>query len=352
MRWNFLFGLIACSLSLSAQTIGRATVFNFLNSSPTPQLTALGGVNVSDPSPDIGLAENNPALLRSSMHAQLGTSFARLPSGINAWNLALGYLHPKTQTRFLWSLAYLDYGSITETDAAGNSYGSIRPRDWYMQVSAAHDYAGHWTGGASLKFISSNYGLYRSNGIAVDVGLLYRDSVSQWMAGLLVRNMGTQLRKYDGTDPGDLPFDLQLGISKKLAHAPFAFSFTAHHLHQFALTYNDTAFNNENGWPNAGKGFTLDKLFRHFVLATTVFLGDRVTLTAGYNHLRRQELSLGRGGNGLTGFSLGAAVVLDKMQIRFSRSQYMNRLSLNQFGLNLPLNKYFGLGKWGDRVGW
>lgn len=337
-------------MPVAAQTIGGNTVFNFLNLPNTPQLTALGSINTSQVSNDVGLAFNNPALLQPSMHSQMNAVFNGFYSGISSYHLSLGYHSQKLNTNFLWGVNYLNYGSTQQTDAAGNLLGTFRPTDWVMQVSASRSYLDKWNYGASLKFISSNYGQYRSNGVAVDVGVLYHDTASLFSASLLARNMGTQLKKYDGTDPGDLPFDLQVGITKRLANAPFGFSVTAHHLHRFDIAYKDTLFNNENGFENGGG--TADKLFRHFVFATTVYLGDKVEVTAGYNHLRRQELNIGKGGNGLNGFSLGAALILDKLQVRYSRAHYQNNSGYNQFGLNMVLNKYFGLGKWGEKIGW
>ena len=111
-----------------------------------------------------------------------------------------------------------------------------------------------------------------------------------------------------------------MGISTRLENAPFGFSFTAYHLHRFDISYNDTSFNNDNGFDNVGGGkFSFDRLFRHFVFATTIYLGDKVEVTAGYNHLRRKELNIGAGGNGLNGFSLGAGLIFEKLQVRFSR---------------------------------
>jgi hypothetical protein len=341
------------SLSLHAQTLGGTTVFNFLKVPNTPQLSALGGINVSQISNDIGLAFNNPALLTPAMHSQMNAVFNDFYSGITSYHLSLGYRHEKLNTNFLWGLNYFNYGSTDQTDAAGNMLGKFRPTDWVMQVSASRSYLEKWNYGATIKFISSNYGQYRSNGIAVDVGVLYHDSSKLFSASLLAKNMGSQLKKYDGTDPGDLPFDLQVGLTKRLANAPFGFSITAHHLHQFNISYNDTIFNNENSFDNGSdKKFTFDKFFRHIVIATTIYLGDKVEVTAGYNHLRRKELNIGSGGNGLNGFSLGAALILDKLQVRYARAHYQNNTGYNQFGLNMTLNKYFGLGKFGQKIKW
>jgi hypothetical protein len=185
------------------------------------------------------------------------------------------------------------------------------------------------------------------------VGLLYHDTSSLFSASILAKNMGTQLKTYEGTEPNDLPFDLQVGVSKRLENSPFGFSFTAHHLHQFDIRYNDTDFNDANGFGNGSdKKFTFDKLFRHVVVAANVYLGDKVEITAGYNYLRRKELNIGNTGNGLNGFSMGAALVLPKLQVRIARSQYQRTTAYTQFGLSLTLNQYLGLGKFGKKIGW
>lgn len=328
-------------------------MFNFLKLPNTPQLTALGGINVSQISNDVGLSFNNPALLKPSMHSQMNAVFNNFYGGIKAYHLSVGYHHPKLNTNFSWGLNYFSYGNIRETDASGNLLGRFRPTDWVMQVSASRSYLEKWSYGATLKFISSNYGQYRSNGMAIDVGLLYTDTSKLFSAAVLVKHLGFQLKKYNGTDADDLPFDLQIGLTKRLENAPFSFSVTANRLHQFNIQYNDSTFNNDNDFANGSyKKFSFDKLFRHFVFATTIYAGDKIEIIAAYNHLRRKELNIGNSGNGLNGFSLGAGVILSKLQIRYARAYYQNSTACNQLGLNLKLNEYFGLGKFGDRISW
>jgi hypothetical protein len=337
----------------SAQTLGGNSVFNFLKLSNTPQLTALGGVNISQPSDDVGLAFNNPALLKPAMHTQLNTVFNSFYAGISVYHLSMALRNEKLKTNFSWGLNYFNYGSTTETDAAGNIIGKFRPVDFVLQCSASRSYLEKWNFGATLKFINSSYAQYHSNGLAIDAGLIYQDSAKLFTAAVEVKNLGFQLKKYDGTDPDELPFDLQAGITKRLQNAPFSFSLTAQRIHQFDIIYNDTSFNNENGFSNSSnKKFSFDKLLNHFILATTVYLGDKVEVQAGYNFLRRKELSIGNGGNGLNGFSMGAGVSLGKITVRYARAYYQSNTALNQFGLNIKLNEYFGLGKFGQKIGW
>ena len=287
------------------------------------------------------------------MHTQMNAVFNNFYAGINAYHLSFGYTHEKLKTNFGWGLTFFDYGKISEADVSGNILGIMKPNDWVMQLSASRGYLQKWNYGTSVKFISSNYGMYRSNGIAIDIGVLYSDTANLLSASLVAKNMGYQLKKYAGTEAEELPFDLQAGITKKLKNAPLSFSLTAHHLHQFDTRYNDTLFNNENGFDldKSGK-FTLDKIFRHFVFAAQIFPVQQIEITVGYNHLRRQELNISNTTNGLNGISMGVGLVVNKLQVRYARTHYQNNTGYNQLGLNLQLNEHFGLGKFGERIGW
>lgn len=353
MRSTPIILSILFSSTLFAQTIGGSSVFNFLKLPNTPQLTALGGTNVSVTSADVGLAVNNPALLTKEMHTQMNAVFNSFYAGINAYHLSFAYRHEKLETNFAWGLTYFDYGKISETDPSGNILGLVRPNDWVMQLSASRSYLQKWNYGASFKFISSNYGIYRANGVALDVGVLYTDTANLFSASLVAKNMGYQLKKYAGTEAEELPFDLQLGMTKKLKNAPLSFSFAAHHLHQFDIRYNDTVFNNENSFGiNRDGKFTFDKVFRHFVFAAQIFPVPQIEVSLGYNHLRRQELNISNTTNGLNGFSMGVGLLVKKLQVRYARTHYQNNTGYNQLGLNLQLNEHFGLGKFGERIGW
>lgn len=339
---------------VEAQTLGGNSVYNFLKLSNTPQLTGLGGINISNQTNDIGLAFQNPALLRPSMHTQANLVFNSMYGGIKNYHLQAGFYREPLKTNFAFGVNYFAYGSMPETDVAGNILGNFRATDYVIQASASRQYGEHWFYGATLKFIHSNYGRYRSSGIAMDLGVSFLDTVQLIQASLVAKNMGTQLRTYTNSGPDDLPFDLQLGISKKLANAPLQFSLTANQLHRFDIRYNDTAFNNENGFDQGtgSKKFTFDKLFRHIVLSAQLMIDKKVEVSLGYNHLRRKELNIGNASNGLNGFSLGVGVLLKKLQIRYARTYYQNNSAYNQFGLNIELNDYFGLGKLGSRIGW
>ncbi len=352
VRLILVFFFLANGKLLMAQTSGGQNAYNFLRFPGSPQVAALGGVNLTNQNHDLSLAFQNPAQLDAAMHTQMVANFNSLYNGVSNLHWMQAYRNTKLKTNFAASIFYFNYGNIVQTDASGNILGELRPRDFTLQISASREYLSRWQYGVTLKYFASNYGQYRSSAIAGDVGVLYRDTANQLRVAVVATNMGGQLKRYSPAEPEELPFDLQFGISKRLAKAPVQFSFTAHHLHRFDIFYNDTVFNNENGIRNDKRKFTVNKLFQHFIFSTQLLIGNRVEVTAGYNFLRRSELRINNAPNGLIGFTLGAGVILPKLQLRYARSYFQNSTAYNQIGINLQLNEYFGLGKWGEKIGW
>ncbi|MGZ5248426.1 MAG: hypothetical protein ACXWCR_15070, partial [Flavitalea sp.] len=181
-------------------------------------------------------------------------------------------------------------------------------------------------------------GIYQSNAIAMDAGIHYADSTG-WQVSLLLKNMGTQLKTYAGTEKDGLPFDIQFGVSRQLNKAPIRFSLTAHQLYNFNILYNDTSFNNQNGIENSNS--FLVKTLNHLVIGVQVFPSKNLELSAGYNFLRRSELRIANGSNGLAGFSMGAGLLFKKFNFRYARSMFQKNIASNQLGINLLMSEYF-----------
>ena len=333
----FLAFVLLLRTSAGAQTLGGDASFSFLNLPLSPQLSALGGINLSVPSRDLSLAAYQPGQLRPDLHGQLIASFQSLQAGIRQLHAAGAYHHERWNTDFAGGIQYVHYGETAQTDPAGNILGSFQPRDYLVYLSASRSYQERWRYGLTLKYVQSQYGIYNASGIMADVGIRYADTANLLQVGFLAKNMGAMINSYAGSGE-DLPFDLQLGITKRLRGAPLQFSLTAQRLHQFDILYRDTSFNNDNfGDPGSNGFFT--KLFRHFVFAAQGFVGDKVELTVGYNVLRQAELSIQNTSNGLTGFSYGVGVTLPRLQIRYAGAYYQQGMATHQFGVNVDLSK-------------
>ncbi|WP_026751472.1 type IX secretion system protein PorQ [Sediminibacterium sp. C3] len=329
---KILLLFIFIATELKAQTLGGNAVYNFLTQPGGAQIAALGGTNISHQSNDVSLGLSNPALLRSTMHHQVATSFNGFLAGINNYSAVTAF----SQSSLNWGagVQFLDYGSITQTDASGTVFGSIRPRDFAIHLMASKQYRERFYIGTTLKFIQSNYGPFQSSGIAVDVGLTYQDTANQWQAAFQVKNMGTQISTYGGGMKEELPFDVQAGISKRLANAPIQFSLTAHNLHRLRILYNDTTFNSSEG--DLRIAGILQKTFAHLILSAQIYIGDKVEATLGYNFLRRQDLNVFNSASGLNGLTAGAGFLHKKLHVRYATGFYQQRV-FHQFTLNLSL---------------
>jgi hypothetical protein len=335
--------ILCCRCLCFAQVLGGKSVFPFLDLPAAPQLTALGSMNVSQQLNDASLALANPALLRPSMHGHLQVNFTSYFADVKYGHAMLGYYADKLQTAFAGSVQYVHYGTLTQTDAAGNVQGTFNPTDIAWQLSASRQYLERWHYGINLKYIHSRYQQYGASGLAADVGITYQDTARQLQIGLVARNMGAQLGTYVTGNREPLPFDLQIGVSRRLQHLPLQLSATIHHLYQFDIRYADPALEDEgvisNGDTTRTGSKTFDKLFRHVVLAAQWEIGHYVELTVSYNHLRRQELAVA-GQQGLGGFGAGIGIITRKLQLRYARSWYQRSAAFNQLGINLPLQQW------------
>ncbi len=329
--------LLFAAYDAESQTLGGNAVFNFLSQPNTAQLAALGSINVSSISNDVGLAFSNPSLLRDSMHQQISSSFYSFAEGVKQYGFHTALHLNNIQSNLGIGVQFLDYGTITQTDASGNILGNFRPSDYVVQLMYSKSYKENWWVGVTSKFINSNYGMYRSSGLAFDVGLAYYEKDNQLQVSIVAKNMGRQLKSYNGSGTKEeLPFDLQAGVTKRLLNAPLQFSITAHHLHRFDVFYNDTLFNVQEGDTRFGANNTFQKLMAHLVFSTDIFLSNQFQITAALNLMRRQSLNAYNITNGLNGFSLGFGVLLNKLQIRYATGFYQQNL-FHQVSLNFNL---------------
>ena len=92
-------------------------------------------------------------------------------------------------------------------------------------------------------------------------------TASCFLQGLVIKNAGYQVTSYAGEPHQKLPFEIQAGISQRLAHAPFRFSLTLSHLEKFDLTYQYQQPVTSEETETQTSEFT-ENLMRHVVIGT------------------------------------------------------------------------------------
>ena len=341
-----------------AQVTGGQSAFEYLTLSNAPHVSALGGISVANPDNDIAFALQNPAMMRPGMHNELELVYNNYYAGINIMNLQYGYNAPKINTAFFFGVQYLNYGAFPETNSVGNVIGDFHAVDYALTLGASRSYLEHWRYGADIKWAGSALYQYKGSAALVDVGVNYFDTASLFDIGIVAKNMGVMIKKYaPGTPSEPVPFDLQLGASKKFKHLPLRLIVTAQHIYEWNIRYDNPAdLTNTNSLgttdtaSDKGSHFG-DKLFRHFIFGAELTLAKRITITASYNDLERKELAL-QTDPGLAGFAFGAGINLNKFQIHYARSYYYISGAYNEISITMSLNKLFGLNQLGEKIGW
>ena len=327
--------------SLSAQ-IGGRHVYDFLNLSTGPAITALGGVNVSVIEDDVNFANQNPALCTDSMDNHLSLSYTDYLADIGFGYAGYSKTIPNLGS-FHTGIHFVNYGEFQEADALGNRLGTFNAYDLAWVIGGSRQ-LGRFRYGTQGKVISSQLAPgFSSLGFAADLGGSYLAKNRLFSAGLVIRNMGFQISPYADTDLREsLPTQIIIGISNRLKYMPFRFSITAIHLEQAQLVFEDPDRPVEfdlNGNEIDDSPSSLDKVFRHLVFGGEFLLGNAMRIRVGYNHMRRQELrSINRGG--MTGFSLGTAIRLKRIHFDYGFGSYgLNGLfHTHQFGIGINFN--------------
>ena len=179
----------------------------------------------------------------------------------------------------------------------------------------------------------------------------YHNPVSLFSAALVVKNIGTQIKPYYDNNYEPLPFEIQFGISQKLAHAPFRVSLLAQHLEKFKLTYDmpeeesesSLMFDNEYSSGNEFEEYA-DMFLRHFVVGVEFMPMKNFYFNIGYNHQRRKELQI-IDKPGLVGFSWGFGLKISKFHISYGRASYHLAGASNHFSISTRFSDYYRKGR-------
>jgi len=337
-RYLLLF-LLFFYQSIQAQ-IGGDNTYEFLNLPQSARLTAMGGIQLSIVDEDVNLATQNPALYNPKMHHQLSVGTVAYLADINYGNIGFArYLDSLDMTAGI-NLQYIDYGDFQQTDVTGQVIGSFTGGEYALSVGVGKQ-EGRWSYGTNLKIIYSSIIEYSSLGILADIGGTYYNPEKEFTTSLVLKNIGRQLTTYTPEHQEPMPFDIQLGVSKRLKHLPFRYSITAHNLHRWNIRYEDPNQQQDNslfGQDTIEQNYIGDKIFRHLILGGEFYFGKNVQIRLGYNHLRRQELRLEYRG-GLVGFSFGAAIRIKRFRIEYGRANYHLADGSHHLSIGINLNE-------------
>lgn len=340
-------GMLSFLAAMAVAQVGGNNTYEFLNLPISARVSALGGNVLATRDGDLNMAIVNPSLLTDSMDNNLTLSYINYFADVNYGYAAYAKTFKKIPGVFSAGIQYLDYGKFTRADEIGNTDGTFSANETCLNLSYARSVLdSNLTVGATLKTIYSNLDGYTSIGNALDFGATYVRPKHGFGVALVIKNAGRQWKTYSGMQE-KLPFEVQIGISKKPKHIPFRLSVVYENLEKWDLTYVDPANPPATTDPLTGDPIKQnkykvfgDKLMRHVVIGGEFIITKNFFLRGGYNYQHRKELMVAEK-RGMSGFSFGFGFRVYKFHFSYARAVYALAGASNNFSMSFDLNSFY-----------
>lgn len=344
----FLLVLIPVLALKANGQLGGTSTYAFLNLTHSARVASLGGKVVSIPDDDLNLSYHNPSALNEEMANHLVLNYVNYFSDINYGYVSYARSYEGIGN-FAVGLNYMNYGKFIGADHLGNLTGEFRAAEYSLNLIWSRSIDSLIRIGVNLKPVYSALESYHSFGLLTDIGITYTSRTDLFSAGLVLRNAGLQVKPYHPGNREPVPFEILLGMSQKLKHAPFRFSVVAHNLQKPVLSYDDPSESSGEFDPISGDPIPqnkweklADNLMRHVILGVEFTPLDNFYLRAGYNYQRRQELKISTR-TAMVGFSWGFGLRISKFHLSYGRASYHLAGASNHFSILTDLSSFSGL---------
>lgn len=338
-RLFITFLLLFCTVSYSQ--IGGKSVYEFLNLVTSPRQAALGGKVLTIYDEDVNQAHFNPATINPDMDNHLSLNYGSYFGEVTYGTAAYAYTYDRHVQTFHAGVNYVNYGKFDGYDENGQETSSFTGSE--MALSFGYSYNVPFTNfyfGANGKLISSTLESYSSFGAAVDLGFLFIDEPNDINWALVVRNVGTQITTYSGTQE-KLPFEIMAGVSQEVENVPIRWHLTFENLQQWKIAFSNPnrAIGSIDGDPTPEKVGFFNNALRHVVFGAELFPKKGFNLRLGYNFRRAEELRIVDQRN-FSGISLGFGLKMGKLKFNYAYSRYTLAGNTSLFGLTIDFSDH------------
>ena len=303
------------------QPTGDLSSFQFLQLEPSARAAALGGAMVAVADGDPNALFYNPATPGTVAERSATLSYLNHLADMNAGTVAYSHTASTLGTTLSGGIRFASWGEFQRRDAYGEPTGTFRASDAALTLGASRGVGERLRYGANLHLLHAQIDRARATAVAVDVGGLYRWPAYGMSVGAALRNAGTALDGY-GDRSTPLPLDLQVGVSKRLAHLPLLLTVAA-----YDLTNLSTGVRG---------GTTFDHVLGHLIMGAEMRPGDVLRLRVGYNHRRSRELALTDRFD-FAGVGLGFGIHLGRIAVDYAYNSWSSLGGLHQFTVRARL---------------
>lgn len=319
------------------------TSYNSLNLNSSSRILSMGGEVISVVDNDLSLALVSPSLLNEGMDKQISFNFVDYVSDINF--ISFHFAKKMKNNLMIFSgIDAVNYGVFNGVDEIGNVNSTFNASQQIATLGMSKYLGKDFTIGSNVRLLNSSLESYHSVVLSSNISTTYNNKERSFTSTLLLKNIGRPIKSYT-SEKEELPFEIQLGLSKSLKHLPFRYSLVLHHLNIYDISndYNlNTIYDPVTNQLIVKEETVAKKLLRHVILGAELNpFKKSLYLRAGFNFQRREDLKLTSSFN-MSGFSFGLGFSIKKIQINYARSAYHSSSMINSFSIVTNLSN-FGL---------
>ncbi len=336
MNKNIFTFFLILLFETSFGQIGGKSVYQFLSLVTSPRQAALGGKVLTIYDDDVNQGIYNPASINPEMDNHLSVNYGSYFGEVTYGTAAYAYTYDRHIQTFHAGVNYVNYGKFDGYDANGQQTNTFTGSEIALSFGYAYNLPyTNWHLGTNAKLISSTLESYQSYGAAIDLGATYLDLDNDINFSLVLRNIGTQIKTYSGTNE-KIPFEIIAGLSQELQNVPIRWHLTLDNLQQWQIAYANPnrATATIEGEPIPEKISFIGNAVRHVIIGIELFPKKPLNLRFGYNFRRAEELSVLDQRN-FSGFSIGFGLKLNKLKFNYSYSRYTLAGNTSLFGLTI-----------------
>ena len=333
MKSPVLLAVLLLNTGVVFGQLGGKRMFEFLNLPTNARTAGLGGVVVSATQSDPTMFLSNPALLSEKDHNMLSMSHLGFYADVKYSSFTYARRTNKLGTIGV-GIQRMSYGSIDSYDASGNVIGKFDAAETALTISKSHR-LGPFALGANLKFVQSGIYTFSASALLMDIGGTFTHPEKELVVAMTMKNLGVLLSDYTATSSGNLPLDVQVGVTFKPQYMPFRFTFTAYNLNREGVTFVDPDIQDEDDQPGQ-----VDKIFRHANIGMEIVFSQNFNLRFGYNHLLRKELRLTNTAGG-AGFNFGFMARIKAFELAYTNTTYHSAGGKSYITVTTNMNKIF-----------
>ena len=296
--------------SLCAQD-NLTSAFEFLRTDFNPRTAAMSNAFLS-PVNDVSAMFVNPAGLSYIEKDQFVISYTNHILDING---GLAAYARKFQKYGVLSagILYMDYGDFEETDENAQPLGrQFGANDFALAFGIANHLDDKFSYGVNLKYAFSKLADYNASAIALDFGLYWAVPFTDDLSfAVTLTNIGRQFEYFQDTRE-NLPANLRVGISKKLAHLPL----------EVAASLNELNVETKDNL----------ELIKRFSLGGEFTLSEKLRVRLGYNNDLHNSIE-STNDYRFGGVSAGFGIYFKSFRLDYAYSNYGALGGVSRFGI-------------------